>query len=90
MKSLPDTFCALNGILQKLHWRLASHEGGRLFLAFAAGAHACVGMGVARLEAEVALLRTLQKLPGLCLRGEGQRGARARFRGFVSLPAGIA
>src|SRR3984893_18623316 len=34
-------------------------------LAFAAGAHACVGMGVARLEAQVALLRTLQKLPGL-------------------------
>jgi cytochrome P450 len=59
-------------------------------LAFAAGAHACVGMGVARLEAQVALLRTLQKLPGLCLRGEGRRGARARFRGFVSLPAGIA
>jgi cytochrome P450 len=59
-------------------------------LAFAAGAHACVGMGVARLEAQVALLRTLQKLPGLRLRGEGQRGARARFRGFVSLPAEIA
>ncbi len=59
-------------------------------LAFAAGAHACVGMGVARLEAQVALLRMLQQLPGLCLRGEGQRGARARFRGFVSLPAEIA
>lgn len=59
-------------------------------LAFAAGAHACVGMGVARLEAQVALLRTLQKLPGLRLRGEGRRGARARFRGFVSLPAEIA
>jgi len=59
-------------------------------LAFAAGAHACVGMGVARLEAQIALLRTLQKLPGLRLRGEGRRGARARFRGFVSLPAEIA
>lgn len=58
-------------------------------LAFAAGAHACVGMGVARLEAQIALLRTLQKLPGLHLRGEGQRGARARFRGFVSLPGEI-
>ncbi len=58
-------------------------------LAFAAGAHACVGMGVARLEAQVAVLRVLQKLPGLRLRGEGQRGARARFRGFVSLPAEI-
>jgi cytochrome P450 len=59
-------------------------------LAFAAGAHACVGMGVARLEAQVALFRTLQKLPGLRLRGTAQRGARARFRGFVSLPAEIA
>ncbi len=59
-------------------------------LAFAAGAHACVGMGVARLEAQVALLRMLQKLPELRLRGEGRRGARARFRGFASLPAEIA
>ncbi len=58
-------------------------------LAFAAGAHACVGMGVARLEAQVALLRMLQKLPGLRLSGDAQRGARARFRGFVSLPAEI-
>ena len=56
-------------------------------LAFAAGAHACVGMGVARLEAQVALLRALQKLPTLRPRGEAQRGARARFRGFVALPA---
>ena len=58
-------------------------------LAFAAGAHACVGMGVARLEAQVALLRMLQKLPRLRLSGDAQRGARARFRGFVSLPAEI-
>jgi len=42
------------------------------------------------LEAQVALFRTLQKLPGLRLRGTAQRGARARFRGFVSLPAEIA
>jgi cytochrome P450 len=59
-------------------------------LAFAAGAHACVGMGVARLEAQVALLRTLQKLPRLALRGGARRAVRARFRGFVSLPAEIA
>lgn len=56
-------------------------------LAFAAGAHACVGMGVARLEAQVALLRALRELPGLRLTGTPVRSARARFRGFVSLPA---
>jgi cytochrome P450 len=56
-------------------------------LAFAAGAHACAGMGVARLEAQVALLRTVQRLPGLRLAGGGTRARRARFRGFLALPA---
>ena len=56
-------------------------------LAFAAGAHACAGMGVARLEAQIALLRTLQRLPRLRLSGGATRARRARFRGFVSLPA---
>jgi cytochrome P450 len=56
-------------------------------LAFAAGGHACAGMGVARLEAQIALLRTVQKLPRLRLAGGATRARRARFRGFVSLPA---
>ncbi len=56
-------------------------------LAFAAGAHACAGMGVARLEAQIALLRTLQRLPRLRLTGGATRARRARFRGFLSLPA---
>jgi cytochrome P450 len=56
-------------------------------LAFAAGAHACAGMGVARLEAQIALLRALQRLPRLRLLGGATRARRARFRGFVSLPA---
>ncbi len=56
-------------------------------LAFAAGAHACAGMGVARLEAQIALLRTLQRLPRLRLSGGATRARRARFRGFLSLPA---
>ena len=56
-------------------------------LAFAAGAHACAGMGVARLEAQIALLRTMQSLPQLRLAGAATRARRARFRGFVSLPA---
>jgi cytochrome P450 len=56
-------------------------------LAFAAGAHACAGMNVARLEAQIAIERTLQCLPHLRLAGEPVRSARARFRGFVHLPA---
>jgi len=56
-------------------------------LAFAAGAHACAGMGVARLEGQIALLRTIQGLPQLRLAGGATRARRARFRGFVSLPA---
>jgi hypothetical protein len=58
-------------------------------LAFAAGAHACAGMGVARLEAQIALLRTVQTLPGLRLTGSATRARRARFRGFLCLPAEV-
>jgi len=56
-------------------------------LAFAAGGHACAGMSVARLEAQVAIPRLIQRFPGLRLAGESVRGGRARFRGFRSLPA---
>jgi cytochrome P450 len=58
-------------------------------LGFAAGAHACAGMGVARLEAHIALLRTVQRLPRLRLTGGATRARRARFRGFLSLPAEV-
>jgi len=58
-------------------------------LAFAAGAHACAGMGVARLEGQIALLRTVQKLPQMRLVGHATRAGRARFRGFLSLPAEV-
>ena len=58
-------------------------------LAFAAGAHACAGMNVARLEAQVAIVRTLQQLPRLRLTAAPLRGSRARFRGFVSLLAEV-
>jgi hypothetical protein len=56
-------------------------------LAFAAGAHACAGMSVARLEAQVALLGMTRRFPELQLAGLPVRGGRARFRGFRSLPA---
>ena len=58
-------------------------------LAFAAGAHACAGMSVARLEAHMAILRLVQRFPELRLDGQPMRGGRARFRGFRSLPAAI-
>jgi cytochrome P450 len=58
-------------------------------LAFAAGAHACAGMAVARLEGRIAIARALQRFPALQLSGTPVRGRRARFRGFVSLPARV-
>ena len=58
-------------------------------LAFAAGAHACAGMAVARLEGRIAILRAVQRFPTLQLDGDPVRGRRARFRGFASLPARI-
>jgi cytochrome P450 len=55
-------------------------------LAFAAGGHACAGMSVARLEGQIAIQRIIQHFPRLRFDGEGVRSARARFRGFRSLP----
>jgi cytochrome P450 len=55
-------------------------------LAFAAGGHACAGMSVARLEGQLAIQRIIHRFPRLRLDGEGVRTARARFRGFRSLP----
>jgi cytochrome P450 len=55
-------------------------------LAFAAGAHACAGMAVARLEGHIAIQRIVDRFPRLRLQGEAVRSARARFRGFSHLP----
>jgi cytochrome P450 len=59
-------------------------------LAFAAGAHACAGMSVARLEAQIAIPAIVRRFPELRLTGRPERGGRARFRGFRSLPAAVA
>ena len=55
-------------------------------LAFAAGAHQCVGMTLARLEGRIAIARFLQRFPDYRLRGTPLRGRRARFRGLTHLP----
>ena len=58
-------------------------------LAFAHGIHTCAGMNLARLEARVALSRFLARFPDYALDGEPTRGGRARFRGFLHLPARV-
>ena len=52
-------------------------------LAFAAGGHACAGMSVARVEAEVAIRTFLTRLPNAQLNGVPEHQHRARFRGLV-------
>ena len=58
-------------------------------LAFAAGPHACAGMSVARLEGRVALLRAVQRFPGMQVSGTPVRAERARFRGWKFLPVEV-
>jgi cytochrome P450 len=59
-------------------------------LAFGSGIHQCAGMGLARLEGEVALARFLARFPDYQLVGEPVRGGRARFRGFLSVRCALA
>jgi len=59
-------------------------------VAFGFGIHTCAGMNLARLEARVALSRFLARFPGYALDGVPTRGGRARFRGFLRLPARVA
>jgi len=58
-------------------------------VAFAFGIHTCAGLNLARLEAQIALSRFLLRFPDYALAGEPVRGGRARFRGFLHLPARV-
>jgi hypothetical protein len=59
-------------------------------LAFGTGIHACAGMSLARMEAQVAIGRLLQRFARIEPAGAFVRGGRARFRGFRSYPIRVA
>lgn len=58
-------------------------------LAFGFGIHQCAGLSLARLEARMAIGRFIERFPEYRVAGEPQRAARARFRGFVSVPVAL-
>jgi cytochrome P450 len=55
-------------------------------VAFGSGIHQCVGMGLGRLEARVAIGRFLARFPNYRLAGAAVRSKRVRFRGHLAIP----
>jgi cytochrome P450 len=55
-------------------------------VAFGSGIHQCVGMGLGRLEAKVAIGRFVARFPDYALAAPPLRSRRVRFRGHVRLP----
>jgi len=66
--------------------RLDLHRHPNRHLAFGTGIHACAGLSLARMEAEVAIGKFVQRFPHFERDGDYQRGGRARFRGFLRYP----
>jgi hypothetical protein len=55
-------------------------------LAFGSGIHACAGLSLARMEAQVAIGRLVARFTRIEPAGAAMRGGRARFRGFLHYP----
>ena len=55
-------------------------------LAFGAGIHFCLGLTLARMEAEIAFSKLLERFPDLQLAGEPEWTKRPGVRGFDKLP----
>jgi cytochrome P450 len=63
-----------------------AREGAREHLAFSAGVHYCLGAGLARLEAAVALRALTERFPDLRVSGRPVRRELQTLRGFEILP----
>lgn len=66
--------------------RLDIRREANRHLAFGTGIHACAGMSLARMEAQVAIGRLLARFVRIEPAGTPLRGNRARFRGFKAYP----
>jgi cytochrome P450 len=63
-----------------------TRANARDHLAFSAGIHYCLGAGLARLEAAVALRALTDRFPGLRVHGRPERRDLQTLRGFERLP----
>jgi cytochrome P450 len=59
-------------------------------LGFGSGVHTCAGMSLARMEAQVAIGKLLQRFATIERAGPVRRSGRARFRGFLNYPLYLA
>ena len=69
--------------------RLDLRRNGLPPLSFGGGIHYCLGAGLARLEAQVALPRLLQRFPDIRLDGESTARPGLALHGYARLPVSV-